>query len=34
MLTIFSLVAEYFLQPPRTLYAYYTLLSILTLNFE
>jgi len=34
MLTIFTLVAEYFLQPPRTLYAYYILLGILNLNFE
>jgi hypothetical protein len=33
-LTIFSLVAEYFLQPPRTLYACYILLSILDFNFE
>jgi hypothetical protein len=34
MLTVFSLVAEYFHEPPRTLYACYILLSILNLNIE
>jgi hypothetical protein len=34
ILTIFSLVAEYFLQPPRTLYACYTSLSTLNSNFQ
>jgi hypothetical protein len=32
--TIFSLVAEYFLQPPRTLYACYTPLSTLNSDFQ
>jgi hypothetical protein len=34
ILTIFSLVAEYFLQPPRTLYACYTPLSTLNSDFQ
>jgi hypothetical protein len=34
ILTIFSLVAEYFLQPPITLYACYTPPSTLNSNFQ
>jgi hypothetical protein len=34
ILTIFSLVAEYFLQPPRTLYACYTPLSTLNSDLQ